>query len=449
MALLLILLATLILWIKASSLTRVREVQQGFARMQTEGFYLGIHISAGIHKLNGLLVRCQLSPDSVECEAFHGEARDVSARIAANAALLSTPEERRLAVAVQSAFEKYLVETAPLLEQPLRPLKRDSIGPVFQQVLSKSEAALKLTDELIAIQHAALAGSFSAAEDALGSLHTLMWVSTLLMLALAAAVAVLAYGLVVTPLRAKLTQSRAAMAGQERLASLGTLAAGVAHEIRNPLTAIKFRLFSFKKELPPAIAQHEDLRVIGSEVARLEKIVQDFLQFARPSQPELTQLTSQEIVQDVWNLLKNSLLKQEIELRLEVIEVVTLRADKQQVQQTLINLVRNAAESIERQGTIWLRTRAGVANLGKSATPVAIFEVTDTGKGIPQEIQGNVFDPFYSSKEGGTGLGLPIAARIAENHGGYLHFHSEPERGTTFSLVLPRIIDHATTNTAH
>jgi signal transduction histidine kinase len=118
-----------------------------------------------------------------------------------------------------------------------------------------------------------------------------------------------------------------------------------------------------------------------------------------------------------------------------------VRADTQQIEQVLINLIQNAAESIGRDGVIRLSMRCE----GKRDAWVAL-EVNDTGKGIPDAVQQRLFDPFFTTKEGGTGLGLPIAARIVEKHGGELRYETEMNRGTTFSVVLPRLHEHETEN---
>jgi signal transduction histidine kinase len=118
-----------------------------------------------------------------------------------------------------------------------------------------------------------------------------------------------------------------------------------------------------------------------------------------------------------------------------------IRADSGHLKQVLINLVGNAAEAIDGQGTVTLRARAGRAALGGRETDAVILEVADTGKGIPPEVEKRLFDPFFSTKETGTGLGLPIAARIVERHGGVLQYQTRPGHGTTFGVVLPREIN--------
>jgi signal transduction histidine kinase len=139
----------------------------------------------------------------------------------------------------------------------------------------------------------------------------------------------------------------------------------------------------------------------------------------------------------VHDLLKPQLIKDAIELKLETSEPVWVRADTQQIKQVLINLIQNSADSIEHDGVITLRARNGAGDF-------AIMEVADNGKGIVPEVQERLFDPFFTTKEGGTGLGLPIAARIVEKHGGELRYQTQLNRGTTFSIVLPRVSEHET-----
>jgi signal transduction histidine kinase len=118
-----------------------------------------------------------------------------------------------------------------------------------------------------------------------------------------------------------------------------------------------------------------------------------------------------------------------------------IRADDSNLKQVMINLVRNAAEAIEGQGTVTLRTRPVRAPLGGRETEAVILEVIDDGKGIEPEVEKRLFDPFFSTKETGTGLGLPIAARIVERQGGTLQYQTRPGHGSTFGVVLPREVN--------
>jgi signal transduction histidine kinase len=225
---------------------------------------------------------------------------------------------------------------------------------------------------------------------------------------------------------------------QEKLATLGTLTAGIAHEIRNPLTSLKARLYTLEKHLQNLPAARKDTDIINAEISRLERIVQDALSFARPAEPKLESIAADTLLREVQGLMSTSMESRAVQLVVEANSGLLIRADSGHLKQVLINLVRNAVDAIDGEGTVTLRTRAARVPLGGRETDAVILEVSDTGKGIPPEIEKRLFDPFFSTKETGTGLGLPIAARIVEKHGGALNYQTRAGHGTTFSVVLPR-----------
>jgi signal transduction histidine kinase len=269
-------------------------------------------------------------------------------------------------------------------------------------------------------------------------LRVVLLASLTLLLLAGGGLAVVVYRELIAPLRVKLVESQVLMERQEKLASLGMLAAGVAHEIRNPLTAIKAWLFLQQKHLLPGTPEHTDTEVIANEVTRLENIVKDVLLLARPSEPRLTTVSADDPLRQVHALLKPQLEKAGIRLNLLDSVSALIQIDPQQIQQVLINLIQNAADSIGQDGDVTLRARLDTKRLADRSAAVVILEVTDTGKGIPPEVEKRLFDPFFTTKDTGTGLGLSIAARIVEKHGGALQYQTQPNRGTTFGIVLPR-----------
>jgi two-component system NtrC family sensor kinase len=165
--------------------------------------------------------------------------------------------------------------------------------------------------------------------------------------------------------------------------------------------------------------------------------VQEFLQFARPAEPKLLIVSADNLLARIQSLIGPQLEKTSIRLNLESVPDIWVRVDPHQIEQVLINLIQNAAESMEGDGTITIRARNGMGRLAGRARPVVLLEVTDTGKGIPPEVQKRMFDPFFTTKEEGTGLGLAISSRILEKHGGAMECRSEINHGSTFTILLP------------
>ena len=236
---------------------------------------------------------------------------------------------------------------------------------------------------------------------------------------------------------------------REKLATLGTLTAGIAHEIRNPLTSLKARLYTLEKHLQSMPAARKDTDIISAEISRLERIVQDALSFARPADPKLEPLAADTLLREVQGLMSTGLENPAVQVVVESDSGLHLRADSGHLKQVLINLVRNGAEAIVGAGTVTLCAQAERASLGGHETDAVVLEVTDTGKGIPPEVEKRLFDPFFSTKETGTGLGLAIAARIVERHGGMLRYETRLGHGTTFGVILPRAFTHAAKSANH
>jgi signal transduction histidine kinase len=217
----------------------------------------------------------------------------------------------------------------------------------------------------------------------------------------------------------------------ERLAAVGTLAAGLAHEVRNPLNSANLQLQVLKRRLGKgqleAASAAADLVV--KEIERLDHLVSDFLAFARP-QPLQTQKTDpNRLVSAVWQLMKPEAEARSVQLVLELADPIeAIDIEEERMRQVLLNLARNAIEATEGESQVVLRTKAA-----DTAGEVCI-EVEDDGPGFPEEAP--IFDAFYTTKQQGTGLGLAIAHRIVSDHGGTLSVVSRPGC-TRFTVFLP------------
>src|SRR5881396_2967569 len=448
-ALAVVLLAALVGWAGHSSWQQLKQLRKNFGAVQSESFHLADHVEASILNLNETALRFDLRKDPADKSHFHKEGEELRRWIQTQKSSVTTPLEIGLLNQIEVALETYLTRTTSLLEERELAGAVPSPKEVLEKVENKAQI-LGLCTKLKAAERAALNQFGEDSHEALGGLQRLLMALVVLVLILGFTATSLIYRVKIAPLRAQLVESRAIIERQEKLASLGTLAAGVAHEIRNPLTAINVRLHSLKRTLVQGSSEHEDATVIDQEIQRLDRIVRDVLNFARPAEPRPIIITAGSLFSRVQGLLSSQLEKVSIRLSLASSPTLWIRVDPQQIDQVLINLIQNAAESIGRDGTITLCARSALMPLAGlprhsfrakagQAIPVVILEVIDTGKGIPLQVQERLFDPFFTTKEAGTGLGLSIAARIVEKHGGALQYQTEVDRGTTFGIVLPRV----------
>ncbi|HYF01499.1 MAG TPA: ATP-binding protein [Planctomycetota bacterium] len=222
---------------------------------------------------------------------------------------------------------------------------------------------------------------------------------------------------------------------RERLALLGTMAAGVAHEIRNPLAAIKGAAQFVEKEVEAAGLGGEArdyLRLVSGEVDRLNGVLEAFLTYARPLEPRRQEVDLRSLVGDVVRLQSASF-PPGVRAETGFDGPPTLAADPGLLTIALVNLVRNAAEAMPGGGVVAVRTRTAAEGLRS----YAVLEVVDTGPGVPRQDLRRIFEPFVTTKAKGSGLGLAIARRIAEAHGGEIRVENLAPRGCRFAIVLP------------
>jgi signal transduction histidine kinase len=232
----------------------------------------------------------------------------------------------------------------------------------------------------------------------------------------------------------ELTKSREHLEQAEKMALVGKLAAGVTHTIRNPFTSIKMRLYSLSRSLHLSENDKEDFDVISEEISRIDNIVQNFLEFARPPKLRMQACRIQDVIDSALQLLKYRLQSHNVQVYIqETKEPPLVWADPEQLKEALINLIINAYESMSNGGWIQisLKTRE------EASSQQAVIWVQDNGEGIHSAIQNRVMQPFFTTKEEGTGLGLSIVNRIVEEHGGAMQFVSRPGQGTTFEIALP------------
>lgn len=406
-------------------------------RVDSESFQIADQFREFLRSLNESLYRYERSHTPPDIAAFNQSSDALNRWIDEQKPRLTTDTEKNLMNQMDSAYDEYLAAAKKLLA------RLEAIGDhaaTMDEYTEIRQVSQKLNSLGLELSRAHLASRnrlLTEANDTIARLRALVLASLALLFLFALALAFAVYRDLILPLRVQLVESRTLLERKEKLASLGALAAGVAHEIRNPLTAIKAALFIQQKKFRPGTPEADDARLIDREILRLERIVNDFLLFARPSDTQLTPLTADVPLREVQRLLAPPLAANKIQLLMDGADPLRIRADADQIKQLLINLVSNAAEASPPGSIVKLRARAAHRRLDGADTAVVILEVADNGKGISADVQKRLFDPFFTTKDNGTGLGLSIAAGIVQRHGGALEFQTAPGLGTTFGVVLP------------
>jgi two-component system sensor histidine kinase PilS (NtrC family) len=225
----------------------------------------------------------------------------------------------------------------------------------------------------------------------------------------------------------------------DRLAAIGKMAAGIAHEIRNPLASISGSIEILKEELGNSTQNQALMGIILREVHRLNSLIADFLLFARPISPGRERIQLNRLIEEILQMLGHSPdFNVLIRLETEFEDDLYVQGDPNQVRQVFWNLLINAAQAMPKGGMLKVRLRKGSPHAllpaGRSYGEVSVI---DSGVGIGEEDIGKIFDPFFTTKERGTGLGLSIVHSIVESYGGKIVVQSRKGRGSVFAVFIP------------
>ncbi len=223
----------------------------------------------------------------------------------------------------------------------------------------------------------------------------------------------------------------------DKLVLLGQLSAGVAHEIRNPLAAVNLNLQILQRNVAKTEPEYKYVETAMQGVERISRIVEVTLNFSRPAMPDIQGINLNNLIPITLELVASVLKRKEIKVELDFDNNLPMvPADNKQLQQVFINLVTNAADAIKTKGNIKIKTYTEPATKHGEGE-FAIVAISDNGVGIPPEDLQKIFNPFFTRKADGTGLGLPITQRIMHQHNGIIDVESTMGEGTTFYVKLP------------
>lgn len=218
----------------------------------------------------------------------------------------------------------------------------------------------------------------------------------------------------------------------QKLAALGQLSAGIAHEVRNPLSSIKMSLQILEKRMNPEGNDLKRFKIAQKEVEHLEELVNNVLVFAKPLDPNIVSADLRKVLEQAVALAEKVIKDKDIDIKLEVQEIPPVNIDVAMVTDAFINVIRNAVEAVEEHGSIRIYAR----NIG-SQPPSVLVVVEDNGCGIAEDDMPHLFNPFFTKKKYGTGLGLSQVSKIVEIHSGKIEIISEKEKGTKVCITLP------------
>ncbi|HPI19328.1 MAG TPA: ATP-binding protein [Candidatus Kapabacteria bacterium] len=219
---------------------------------------------------------------------------------------------------------------------------------------------------------------------------------------------------------------------KEKMTAMGELAAGVAHEIRNPLNSISVIAQRFEFEFEPKEQEEEYtklVKTVRSEVARVNQIIKQFLDFAKPAKLNLRNFNLSDVLNEVINIIESQAEEKKIKINRNFADIIEVKVDSEKIKQAFLNIMLNSIQSIENNGVI---------SISVKQTDKLIIDISDNGIGISKENQTKIFNLYYSTKNSGTGIGLSIVYQIISEHNGEIICESEEGKGTTMRIILPK-----------
>lgn len=414
-------------WLAFSTVSRVKDVATASTELDLKYYRVSAQLRSQLHRLSASMLRFQVTGEPVFQTKFDNHRKQINRFLEEQTFILNSSDERELLNQISEGLSAFFQEAERAMEERSQGVDQSTIISRIESSRQLLDEIVELTNSLADTRHQSFRALFADYQHFVQRLQfsVLGWIAV--MITLLVTIGWLAYRLFVTPLSQDLEAANTVAGRRNELATIGTLAAGIAHEIRNPITAMKARVFALSELVEKESPAVKQAHFIDTELNRLESLVRDFLDYARPSEPVLDWTDPAAFVQEMHDTLAPEIKSAGHDFILELGKASRLLMDTQQMRQIVLNLVRNASEACHNQ--------AGVIKLGLTTrNGFPRIYVSDNGPGIPIEYQKKLFIPFFSKKASGTGLGLSIAENLARKNRAQLNFESSHHTGTTFFI---------------
>ncbi len=422
-------------WLASTAIGRIDAIEQASDDLELKSFRMAARMRAQVYRLSAVMLRYQVTGAETYKTRFGNYEKEIREFIRAHKDAIEGEPEAAILAKIEVEVTVYFEEANALIDGRDRRESAELSVERIERIKGQLDVIVELTNELSEARRAAFRSQLDEYRLSANALQRLILVAVTILILFVAAITWLAYLAFLRPLHSELTSARKVAVEKEQLATVGTLASGIAHEIRNPITAIKARVFALKELVEKESPAAKQADVIDGEMRRLERIVRDFLDFARPSEPNRNEVDLSGFLSGIEALVQEEMEERGIALTVDSPNDVSVLMDQEQMTQVLLNLIHNAADACGgREGG----GRGSVEVAAEAADGQARISVRDNGNGMPAEVQERIFEPFFSRKPAGTGLGLPIARNIVERHGGELTFTSAGGKGTAFFIDLPK-----------
>jgi signal transduction histidine kinase len=402
----------------------VQRVSRAIMKENVSSLKAAEELELALLNQKGLVASLFLDGDQVWLKTLEERKKDFEEWFAKASDVALTPVENGILREIHILYKTYDNQRNKAIKLYQSGSLQEARNILLNDMKKSTDALYQKCEDLILANESLIAAAEASSQKRVAGMTVIIWITV---------ISTLCLGTIMGFLLAKKINEQ--LVRSAKMATLGQLSANIAHEIRNPLTSIKMRLYTLEEQLKHNPLAQEDLGIINEEIGRMEKTVKNFLDFARLPEPNFQKNDIHAILERTINLLLPKANSQNIAIsKIFDVRNPQVNADREQLQQLFLNVMLNAIEAMPQGGALEVATQTCQDRKLNEALEV---KIKDNGVGIPLELGHKLFEPFFSTKTEGTGLGLFIVSKIIKVHRGTINLESRPEKGTLVTMRFP------------